>query len=62
MGEGTYGGRNSTPSMPMPSDMPVPVPVENWVYAETAKAVEDTSAPVVPESGAAEQKEKKNLL
>ncbi len=59
VGEGTYGGRNSTPSMPMPSDMPVPVPVENWVYAETAKAVEDTSAPVVPESGAAEQKEKK---
>ena len=48
VGEGTYGGRSSGSSVPMPADIPVPVPVENWVYTETAKAVEDSLVPMVP--------------
>jgi len=58
VGEGTYGGRNSVPSGVVPTDIPVPMPVENWVYTETAKAVEDTRAPGVAEP-AAEQEEAK---
>lgn len=54
VGEGTYGGRSSGSFVPTPPpDMPTPLPVENWMYSETAKAVQDTA---VPETPAAEKK------
>lgn len=49
VGEGTYGGRNrNIPEMPpMPPEPAEGITgVPEWIYAETAKAVSETSAPV----------------